>query len=323
MSSLKEAWEIQLLTQYQKKGLFARRGLIQIFLDEINHNLQKKNRTDTYDKFGLDDNEVVGILQIGLIAHIMMFIEDLAIICTSIKDGTIEYYKFLDAEGDKELGKTIKKFFDSVNTLTEDDVLKILSYDTSSFNFKSKEEKDILEEIIKKNVEKTQNFLKRLAIFTHNHHKIFRRYKHAGFPIITNVKIPEDIQDYKTYNFMSIAFTSKEELTKEIATLPFSKSVLETYGVLKQDIFEFLGTISMNKSISLIKKINGILPHEYSVFRKILTDSEKHILNDIWKRIEEQYPNVIDNEKLGTNVNSEFMEWYVNLNKYTKSSFES
>lgn len=93
-NSLDFEWWV--LKHYYQKGIFARADLIDILIKNLREFAQKSNRDSQHREFDLNDNEVIALLQLAIIAHIMMFIEDVAIICQSIKDGKIDYYKFLD-----------------------------------------------------------------------------------------------------------------------------------------------------------------------------------------------------------------------------------
>lgn len=320
---LKKLWELQLLQNYAKKGIYARRGLIQTFIDGIWENLKKESRTDTFEQFGLDDNEQVATLQIGAIAHMMMFIEDLGAICTALKDGTTDYYHFLDSKDEKtELGNVVWKFFKSSESLSDDEILKILSYDISNLNFKNKEEKRFLEILIQDIIIKSRLFLKKVTVFKVTHHEIFRRYKHAGFPIILNVAIPEDLSDYKIYDFMSIAFISETDLTEKVSVLPFSKNVLTAYEILKQDIMEFLGQVIINKTESIVRGVEGIIPTSVSVFTKNLSKPELLILDSMWEEFEIKHPVSFQHSDPHTVANAKFFDWYVHPKNYSSPSFE-
>ena len=89
-------FEYEVFKHYYHKGIFARAGIITHLIAHLRENLQKENRITQHQEIGLNDNEAVSVLQLSIITHIMILIEDLAVICQSIKDGKIEYYNFFD-----------------------------------------------------------------------------------------------------------------------------------------------------------------------------------------------------------------------------------
>jgi len=315
-------WEYEILKHYHRHGMFGRRGLVSVFLDEINKNTKKKNRLTQQQDFGLNDNEVVSVLQVGAVAHIMMFIEDLAVICKAIQSEKIDYYAYLDKKGEEDLGKVIGEFYESIIKSSDEELRKILSYiEINKFDFENDTHKKLVDSIIKQNSEKTRNFFKKVDLFQHNHIGIYRRYKHAGFPILFGLDVPRDDDLYKNYEFMSVAFTSVETLTGELASLPFSKKTLESYENLLKDIFAFLGTIILNKLMCIERKLDGMLPTHLDIFGINLPNDQRQTLEKILKKFEEKYPQPKRETHLGAKSNAEYMEWYVNIDKHAESSF--
>lgn len=316
-------WEYEVLKHYHRYGIFARRGLVSVFLAEINKNIKKEKRSTQKQDFGLNDNEVISVLQVGAVAHIMMFLEDLAVICKAIQIGKVDYYSYLDRSGEEDLGKIVGEFYNNIIKSNDDELRKILSYiEIDKFAFETNSDRQLVNSVIKQNIEKTKKFFTEVDIFRHNHIRIFRRYKHAGLPIIFGLEIPPGEVFYKNYEFMSIAFTSKEVLTNEVATLPFSTKVLESYTTLLNDIFEFLGLVILNKLVCIERKLDaGFLPNHMDMFGMKLLESKRHQLEKILNKFEEKYPLPKGETHLNAKINAEYMEWYENIDKHSKSSF--
>lgn len=57
------SWEYEILKHYHRHGMFGRRGLVSVFLNEINENIEKEKRLTQLQNFGLNDNEVTSIFQ--------------------------------------------------------------------------------------------------------------------------------------------------------------------------------------------------------------------------------------------------------------------
>jgi len=312
-------FEYEVLKHYYHKGMFARAAIIDHFINQIRENLQKKDRIIQHQEFGLNDDEVISIFQLAIIAHIMMFIEDMTVICQSIKEGKIDYYKFLDKSGDEDLGILIRKFYEEIEKISDQDLSKILSYsDLDSFEFVNGGDKEIVSKIIKLILKKTRIFFNKISLFRENHIKIFRRYKHAGFPILLAQKIPTPADLYKNFEFASLGLTSTEKLEQELNAIPFSPKAIDSYENLKKDIMSFLGTVITFKMICIERNVNGLIPNSKNLFSLNLASSEISILDKVWQKFESKHP--LQNG--GTTINAKFMtqflNWYVDLDNTEK-----
>ena len=316
-------FEYEVFKHYYHKGIFARSGMITHLIAHLRENLQKQSRTTQHQEIGLNDNEVVGFLQIAIIAHIMMLLEDLAVICQSIKDGKIEYYNFLDKSGDEDLGVFIRKFYAEIKKASDQDLCKILSFvDLDSFEFIKKDEKEIVGKIIKQLLEKTKIFFNKIILFRENHISIFRRYKHAGFPILLAQPMPTP-NPYKNFDFTSLGLTSKEKLGKEITAIPYSSKAIDSYENLEKDIIAFFGTIITYKFICYERNVSGLIPNSKSLFGLKLSLSEITILDEIWKRFESKHPVEGGKTQIGLDSKMEVLNWYIDLDDNVKRVLNS
>ena len=318
-------FEYEVFKHYYHKGIFARNGIVIHLIDRLRENLQKENRITQHQEIGLNDNEVVAVLQLAIIAHIMMFIEDLAVICQSIKDGKIGYYNFLDKSGDEDLGNFIRKFYEEIKNASNLDLSKILSFtDLDSFEFVKDDEKEIVSKIINQMLEKTKIFFNKIILFRENHITIFRRYKHAGFPILLAQPLPTPSDLYKNFESVSLGLTSRDKLGKEITVIPYSSKAIDSYENLQKDIFAFFGTIITYKFICYERNVSGLIPTSKSLFGLKLLPSEIAILDEIWKRFESKHSLEGRGEtQIGLDSMTEFLHWYVYLEKNVKRIFNS
>jgi len=313
-------FEYEVFKHYYHKGIFARAGIITHLIAHLRENLQKENRITQHQEVGLNDNEVVAVLQLAIIAHIMMFIEDLAVICQSIKDGKIEYYNFLDKSGDEDLGNFIRKFYEETKNATDQDLAKILSLtDLDSFEFiLNGEEKQTVSRIIQQMLEKTRIFFDKVILFRENHIEVFRRYKHAGFPILLAQPMPTP-SEYKKFESVSLGLTSRGRLGEELTAIPYSSKAIDSYENLEKDIFAFFGTVITFKMLCYERNVDGLIPNSKSLFGLKLTYSEISILDKIWGRFELKHP--FEGEKttqIGVKSMMEFLHWYVDLDNTSK-----
>ena len=313
-------FEYEILKHYYHKGIFARAGIIVHLITHLRKNLQNVDRTTAHQKIALNDNEAVSVLQISITSHIMMFLEDLAVICQSIKDGKIEYYDFLDKTGDDDLGNFIGNFYGDIGNATDQDLSKILSFgDLDSFELVNETEKKIILEIEKKMLEKTRIFFKKIILFGNNHHSMFRRYKHAGFPILLSQPCPKPDDLYKNFESVTLGLTSKGNIGKELTAIPFSSKAIDSYENLEKDIVAFLGTLLTFKFICYERNIDGLIPTSKSLFGLKLTQEEISVLDDVWKKFESKHPLDITNRTtIGINSKTEYLGWYVDLDNTSK-----
>jgi len=314
---------IYLLQDYHKRGLAGRLGLIQHFIDAIIKNLEGKIEEIPDERFGLGSDQKNAMLQLGIISHLMMLTEDIAVFCTSFIKNESDYYKYLDKKEDEDLGKIIYDFYDKVDDLTNDKIRKILCYiHPDKYKFENEDQKNVYTSILLKNIKFVRYFLVKTSVFYKSHFKIFRRYKHAGFPVLLASKISKDDELlYGKFDFVSFAFTSKIDVTEEITTLPFSKNAVKSYQNYSFDIYLFLRTIINSRLISIERKIDGIFPYYDDYFSKQLSKDEKEKLEKIWKDFEKKNPISGSLHSL-INPKGEYTAWYVNLDTYVKPTIE-
>jgi len=312
-------FEYIVLQHYLHKGIWARAGIIDLLIRDLRQFSGKESRNNTNKEFDLNDNEIISTLQIAIISNLMMLIEDLAIICKSILEGKIDYYKFLDKSGDEELGKVIGNFYSEINTSSTEDLSKILSYaDPKSFEFVLEEEQETVLKIKNQMIDKVRIFFNRITLFSENHRRIFRRYKHAGFPILLAQPIPPVLSTYSEFEFASLGLTSREKIEGEIVPIPFSAKAIESYESLKKDIFSFLGNVIHFKMICINNKVDGLIPHKDNLFSIILTEDEKKFLDNVWKRFNSKFPVSTDKFEIGFETLTEILRWYEDIDDNSK-----
>jgi len=299
--------------------MFARAGLIDILIKNLREYSEKSNLTIKAQQFDLNKNEVIATLQIAIVAHIMMFIEDLAVICKSISEGNIGYYKYLDKPGDQDLGEVISNFYSEIESASDETLSKILSYtDVNDCEFVLEIEREIISKIRRQMIEKARAFLNRVIMFRANHIKIFRRYKHAGFPILLAQQVPSDIKAYEQFQFASLGLTSREEPAGEIVPLPYSAKAIESYENLKKDIFSFLGNVITYKLICIERKVHGLFPNNNNLWGLVLSEDEKKVLDNVWERFNAKFPVPEGQTPNEVITYTEVLRWYEDIENTSK-----
>lgn len=312
-----------LLSEYHKRGIFSRTKIIQLFRTTIQNQLKIVDKLTKEPEFGLSTNQLISTLQIGLVSQLMMFIEDVAVLCWSFLENK-NYYQYLDKESqDEDLGNIIGMFFSKIDSLSDDDLKEILQYlDPQNYEFESDEEKSLLISAMEKNYSSTRKFLKKLEVFRDNHIGIFRRYKHASFPFLMGVEIPVGDVDYKKFDFTTFTPISHKDPTKIMLSMPFSQDVLISYENLNMDIFLFLTAVVNNRLIVIERNAKGVPPSHMDHFSRKFSTPELDILKKLWKRYEISHPKLEGEFRSTAKMSTAYTFWYVHLDEYLKSSFD-
>lgn len=95
-------------------------------------------------------------------------------------------------------------------------------------------------------------------------HRIF----HAGFPFFLGMDIPKDDPDLQKFDFVSMALTSRDNMTDEVTLFPFSAMVIDSYKNLIEDIVLFLSSMVNSRLMTIERKISGVLPSSMDHFTK-------------------------------------------------------
>lgn len=321
-----ELLKLYFLQDYHRHGMPARVGMVKFFLEQLQKNLKTYNSKlpDPEKKFNLNNKQKLALLQIGAIAHLMLLIEDVAALFTAFKSNNSNYYKLLDKKGEDDLGAIIAKFYLGVDKLEDKEIQQILGYvDPKNLEKSDESEKDFLRFIIKKNIRSMRYFLIKSSVFWSSHIGVFRRYKHAGFPIVMGLPIPEnDTVLKKKFDFTTFALTSKKELVEEVTVIPFSKKSVESYRVFLEDLFLVLYHVLESNLMKVERKLEGTIPNPNDMLGKRLTKKERKRLMPIYSDfLKSTIPEEVAFHAQA-DPNGIYPTWYVHLDTYAKSSMD-
>ena len=256
---------------------------------------------------------VKSIIQLEIIAKIMIYVEDLAIISESLLKG-VSYYTLLDKketpEGVQDVSDIVQKIFEKMEHLSKNDFAKIMSFGNPEDYAENNEEKQLLEEALEFEKDEFLKLFKKIKDFADEHHAVFRRYKHAGFPMVPGLRFTKSLPGYlKFFNSTSLVFVNEDPFYNP-KVLPFSDKVIEMYSNIIGDIQAALTDIIHNKlhEIRRRKKLPPICYHANFTF---LPEQHKKF-KTIFQRYDESNP--ATNIKFDMNVRTtEKNEWYSNL----------
>lgn len=317
-----EILKIHYMQEYRDHGLPARVAMINFFLDNTSDEAKKidLSKDEEEKKLDLTNRQKLSLLQVGTTAHIMMLIEDMATIFTSFKNEDGNYYKYLDSK-EEDLGEIIGKFYNGIEDLSGEELRKILGYvDPKKLMEYTESDKDFLLSIIQKNEFTFRYFLKKVQRFWSGHIGIFRRYKHAGLPIFLGQKIPKgDSLFGNKFDFVSLATTSKENISEEITLIPFSLEALNSYHTLVGEIAGVFFYILERNLIKMERKLHGIVPTPKDGFDKRLTKKEIKRLEKLYRRFLDEHPVEQENFHATTMPKGMYPVWYTHLDYLSKS----
>ena len=256
------------------------------------------------------------MIQHEIIAKIMIYIEDLAIISESLLRG-VNYYTLLDeketseetSEETSDVGDILEEFFKNIDHLSENDFAKIMSLGKPQDYAADDEEKQLLKKALKFEKEEFLKVFKKINDFGIEHHKVFRRYKHAGFPMIPGFPTHKSLPDYLNSESVSFVFVNKNPFN-EPRVLPFSDKVLNMYGIMIKGIQSILTDVINNK-ISELKQRKKYPPICWHTAFKFSPEERKKF-ETILQRHNESNPPININHHIDLTTTKK-SEWYSNL----------
>ena len=315
-----ENLKIYYLKEFREHGIPSRVVLVKFFLDQIFENLKTYTFSEEKERpLDLTNNQKLSLLQLGASSHLMILIEDMATMFTAFKQNDWDYYKYLDNK-EKDLGQVIGHFYNNIDSLKDEEIRNILGYANPSDLDITESDRDFLRSIIKRNIDTMRYFLHKIQRFWTSHIKIFRRYKHAGFPIMLGQKIPSDDPYFgKKFSSVSIAITSKENMADEVTLMPFSRKALESYKTILDEISVMFYFILERNSIKLERKLSGIIPTPRDNFSKRFTKKEIKRLDKTYKIFMEKHKLDQTSLHIQTMPQGLYPVWYTHLDILSES----
>lgn len=317
------------LLNYKNFGQYSRERTILMCMDALDK-IDSNNWIIVFDEPDLQNkkNNAKSMIQLEIVSKIMIYIEDLAIISESLLKGE-NYYKLLDPLDTKrerilnflgfrkkrDVGRIIEEFFSKMNTLTIEELCKIMSYKIPNNLDFDKECINLLTKMIHSDVEEVRRIFKLIDKFSDEHHPAFRRYKHAGLPFFYRPNLEQDSEFLKKFDFSSVIAVKKQEPFQDMKALPFSNDVKEGYGIMIQSIRKLLLRIIDNRIGCIQRGIDWAIPTTtFSVplfsmdeLKKMKMKSEKYMNDNPPK-------NLFGNYSLHLNLSGE--SWYKKLPEF-------
>jgi hypothetical protein len=191
----------------------------------------------------------------------MMYIEDLAVLSESFIQKK-DFYELL-IDGSISIGRLTGDFVRDIPSFSDERISKIMNYAQPNSISSVKESVKLLSKLLKYHIDKTKNNLLRVTNFSSEaNHLLYKRFKHAGMPIL-----PNTLQTHPK---------SGLDPFRDVILLPYSKGILGRYekivGILQNVLREMVG----NRKICLERNIDGMIPPEFS--SDIFTSDERSLI---------------------------------------------
>lgn len=221
------------------------------FLDEDGKNQSESSKDKTMAK---------SIFQLEIISQIMMYVEDLIILSESFRK-KILYYKMLDGtENELDVGQQIKNFFTGLETFTNEDFYNILGYENPNNLDMNDDERKLVEKVVRLNIMAYRDTIVEVGRFSEIHHPVFRRFKHAGAPIVLGAKLSSgkstSLSRFDSYTMAAIG----PDPFKGMVLIPLSKDVLTGYENIIVKIQTILQDLLQVHLMCIKRNLNGIIP---------------------------------------------------------------
>jgi len=218
----KKEREYVLLRSYQEN--IVTRG----FLLRIPFVALKQIENDSWD-IQIPDNEkprVRSLIQIDIISKIMMYIEDLAILALAFESNKNFYELLIDDTLD--VGGKTGEFVNGIDSFTDSKILQIMSYaDANKIGLD--DDSTLFERHFNYHLMKTKEILNEIGSFSKSNYLIYKRFKHAGMPILSNsVQIPPRTGPFSVFEVFNIVAAGTNPL-EDILVIPYSKHILKRY----------------------------------------------------------------------------------------------
>lgn len=241
----------------------------------------------------------------------MMYIEDLAVISESFLNDK-RYYEILEETTD--LGIRIGEFYKGIDDLSDEKLSKLLSYvPVNEIDMEDKQAKKIIQNIMLSNIKEFKNTLKEIAMFSHTHHPLFKRFKHGGMPIISDAHLADSNTFLSKFDSFNIVCFGKNPF-QDVVIIPNSKEIMEKYKKLIAKLQDILKEMINGRIFCFQRRIAGRIAED--IYKhSILSKEESDIVNVALNKFYSSHPPSAFNPeiKIDKNIKADDLGWYSQL----------
>lgn len=316
--------EYFLLKNYSDQSLYTRGILGKMTLTYLE--LVKNDTVPFAEKEGIkkfhfvsgEKEKVLSLLQTDFVSKLLLYIEDFAIFAESFRQKR-SFYDIVSSKDPKDdVGLLVEKFLKNADNYSLEEYLGIMSYVNPEHESLEEEEKKLLKKITDGNISEMRRIFRDMYEFGKTHHPIFKRFKHAGFPIVFGLDAMKS-PNFKNYETYLAVLIGKDPL-KDVQYIPYSSKVMESYEIIFASLQDLLKDIVINKIASIERGITAIYPH-LTYTPQDWTREEWDEYGKVLKKFGERNPFIdIDKTIKLPSANKDDLNWFLNLDKFLDES---
>ena len=213
---------------------------------------------------------------------------------------------------------SIYNFFSDMSSFSDEEFRKIFGYvDPNQLELETKE-RELVKTVMQKNIAEMRRAFDQIKKFSETHHPIFRRFKHAGAPLVLGAEANEQDEVFSNFDSYTLVPVGKGSLADTVP-IPLSNDVLRGYDIVIEAVQMCLEDLVTNRLECIKRNTTGILPTEY-YFLERLPEEEIQIYTNIVEEFynKHSYPNNLKHFKYNTKLNPEKIKWYIDLPNFLK-----
>ncbi|MCV0430468.1 hypothetical protein [Nitrosopumilus sp.] len=267
------------------------------------------------------EKQFKSIIQTDIISKLMMLVED-AVIFMESRRRNVSFYSIV-TNSDIDVGLVIKEFFENLEKLSTNELWEIMSYvDVNSTNWETSEDARLVEKYLTINISEMRRLLSELKEFSTTNHPLFKRFKHAGFPVFPAVNSPKSLDFMKNFDHCS-AVLMKENILDDVVYVPYSDDVIKSYHIIASGLQKIIHDIVNNRIITIERQTSGMLPNVSHDSEKLSVE-EWNRYGEIRKKFYEQNPlrNDLPRTLNLPKPDKENMKWYCGLDDFLTRSIQ-
>lgn len=265
-----------------------------------------------------DKQKVLCLLHIDLVSKLLLFIEDYVIFAESFRQKRSFYSIVSSNKKEDDVGLLVKKFLKDAPDFSFQETQQILSYTSPDVLEMNQKEKEVVDKIQRGNIDDMKRVFKEMREFGESHHLIFKRFKHAGFPVFLGLESEKStrFKQYETF----FAVMGGKSITSDVHYFPLSKKVRETIDIMIGSIQKLLQDIITNKMASMERESPGIFP---TVSHQDISKEDWKLYLQILEKFYEKFPfKKIPKNFMLPKVDEKQLSWYTNLDNFLKQAYQ-
>jgi hypothetical protein len=216
----------------------------------------------------------------------------------------------------EDLGNQIRSFFERISYISDNEIYKIMSYlDPENLELNDHSAKVIIKHI-NSNSKQIRRMLKQVGEFGTTHHRLFKRFKHAGMPIFSGNVSNSNPGFLEGFEFCNMVSDGPHPL-RDVIPIPYSKEALESYRIVIHGIYLVVKDMVKNRIICIQRNLKGLIPDQIYNLTSLSSEEVRlmnKIVNDFYNVNHAKKITISSNYNL--TINKEKIAWYLTLRDF-------